>query len=186
MRGFNKVILVGNLTRDPQLKYLPSQTAVAEFGIAMNRKWRDQQGQDREEVCFVDCAAFGKTGEFVNQYFQKGKPILIEGRLKYDQWEDKQGGGKRSKLSVVVETCSFIGGPDGGGNRGGAGGPAYDDVDTGGGGGGGGSAGGAGGPPPAKPMNRGPARPPQQGPARPAPEQPFSEEQQFKDDDIPF
>jgi single-strand DNA-binding protein len=175
MRGFNKVILVGNLTRDPQLKYLPSQTAVAEFGIAMNRKWRDQQGQDREEVCFVDCAAFGKTGEFVNQYFQKGKGILIEGRLKYDQWEDKQGGGKRSKLSVVVETCSFIGGPDGGGNRGGgAGGPSYDDVDT----------SGSGGPPPARPMNRGPARPQQQ--SRPAPEQPFSEEQQFKDDDIPF
>src|SRR5256885_1701216 len=131
MASFNKVILIGNLTRDPQLKYLPSQTAVAEFGIAMNRKFRDAQGADREEVTFVDCAAFGKTGEFINQYFQKGKPILIEGRLKLDQWEDKQGGGKRSKLSVVVETCSFVGGPaDGGG--GGGGGASHDDADAGG------------------------------------------------------
>src|SRR4051794_7368930 len=178
MRGFNKVILVGNLTRDPQLKYLPSQTAVAEFGIAMNRKWRDQQGQDREEVCFVDCAAFGKTGEFINQYFTKGKPILIEGRLKYDQWEDKQGGGKRSRLTVVAENVSFVGGPgDGGGGGGGAhsGGPSYDDVDT----GGGGSGGGGGAPPPPRPMNRGPARAPNAGgpaPQRPAPAQPYGEE----------
>src|SRR2546423_5063065 len=181
MRGFNKVILMGNLTRDPQLKYLPSQTAVAEFGVAMNRKWRDAQGQDREEVCFVDCSAFGKTGEFVNQYFQKGKPILLEGRLKLDQWEDKQGGGKRSRLTVVVETVSFVGGgPGEGGGGGGGGGASYDNVDT-----------RAGGPPASRPMNRAPARPagaaPQRpAPQQPAPEQPFTDEQQFKDDDIPF
>src|SRR5438552_9721865 len=126
MRGYNKVILMGNLARDPQLKYLPSQTAVAEFGLAMNRRWKDPQGQDREEVCFVDCAAFGKTGEMINQYFTKGKPILIEGRLKLDQWEDKQGGGKRSKLSVVIENFHFIGGPGEGG--GGGGGANYDNV----------------------------------------------------------
>src|SRR5882672_1652368 len=108
MRGFNKVFLMGNLTRDPQLKYLPSQTAVAEFGIACNRKFRAATGEDREEVTFVDISAFGKTGELINQYFTKGKPIFIEGRLKLDQWEDKQGGGKRSKLTVVVETCSFV------------------------------------------------------------------------------
>src|SRR3954466_12254603 len=138
MASFNQVILMGNLTRDPQLKYLPSQTAVAEFGIAMNRKWRTPDGQDREEVCFVDCAAVGKAGETINQYFTKGKPIFIEGRLKYDQWEDKQGGGKRSKLSVVIENFQFVGGRDGagGGPGGGGGGGGYEQGGGGGGGGG--------------------------------------------------
>src|SRR5580704_7652645 len=118
MANVNRVILVGNLTRDPQLKYLPSQTAVAEFGLAMNRKFKSATGEDREEVCFVDCSAFGRTGEVINQYCQKGKLIYIEGRLKYDQWEDKQGGGKRSKLSVVVENFQFLSGRDGGGGGG--------------------------------------------------------------------
>src|SRR2546423_13045272 len=118
MANFNKVILLGNLTRDPQLKYLPSQTPVAEFGLAVNRKFRTQAGEDREEVTFVDCAAFAKTAELINQYFTKGKPIFIEGRLKYDSWEDKQGGGKRSKLSVHVDNFQFIGGRDGGGGGG--------------------------------------------------------------------
>ena len=118
MASFNKVILMGNLTRDPQLKYLPSQMAIAEFGIAMNRKFRTQAGEDREEVTFVDCSAFGKTGELINQYFTKGKPIFIEGRIKYDSWDDKQGGGKRSKLTVVVESFQFVGGRDGGGGGG--------------------------------------------------------------------
>jgi single-strand DNA-binding protein len=110
MASFNKVFLMGNLTRDPQLKYLPSQTPVVEFGIACNRKFKTQAGEDREEVTFVDCSAFGKTAEVINQYFQKGKPIFVEGRLKYDSWEDKQGGGKRSKLTVHVENFQFIGG----------------------------------------------------------------------------
>src|SRR5688572_27140195 len=122
MASFNQVILIGNLTRDPQLKYLPNQTAVAEFGVACNRKFRTAQGEDREEVTFVDCTAFAKTGELINQYFTKGKPIFIEGRLKYDQWEDKQGGGKRSKLTVVVNNFQFVGGRDGGGGGGGGGG----------------------------------------------------------------
>src|SRR5947209_7743849 len=126
MRGYNKVILMGNLTRDPQLKYLPSQTAVVEFALAMNRKFKDAQGQDREEVCFVECAAFGKTGEVINQYCKKGKPLFVEGRLKLDQWDDKQGGGKRSKLSVVVENFTLLGGP---GEGGGGGGRNYDNVD---------------------------------------------------------
>src|SRR6476620_12809920 len=127
MASFNKVLLMGNLTRDPQMKFLPSQTQVTEFGLACNRKFRTQQGEDREEVTFVDCTAFGKTGELINQYFTKGKPIFIDGRLKYDSWEDKQGGGKRSKLTVVVENFQFIGGRDqgGGGGAGGAGG-GYD------------------------------------------------------------
>ena len=175
MRGYNKVILMGNLTRDPQLKYLPSQTAVAEFGLAINRKWRTPDGQDREEVCYVECAAFGKTGETINQYLTKGKPVFIEGRLKFDSWEDKQGGGKRSKLSVVVDTFSFIGGPNEGGSGGGSSGQESS----------GGYSEGSGPPPSRPPVNRGPARP-AQAPARPAPEQPFGDEQQFKEDDIPF
>src|SRR3954452_21411670 len=122
MASFNKVILMGNLTRDPQLKYLPSQTAVTEFGLACNRKFKTQAGEDKEEVTFVDCTAFGRTGEVINQYFTKGKLIFIEGRLKYDQWEDKQGGGKRSKITVVVDNFQFIGGRDGGGGGGGGGG----------------------------------------------------------------
>src|SRR2546423_10977317 len=122
MASFNKVMLMGNLTRDPQLKYLPSQTAVAEFGIACNRKFRTAQGEDREEVTFVEVHAFGKQAEVLNQYMTKGKPIFIEGRLKLDQWEDKQGGGKRSKLTVVVENFQFIGGRDSGGGAGSAGG----------------------------------------------------------------
>src|SRR3954462_13123646 len=122
MASFNKVLLMGNLTRDPQLKYLPSSnTAVAEFGLACNRKFRTANGEDREEVTFVDVTAFGKQAEVINQYCQKGKPLFIEGRLKLDQWEDKQGGGKRSKLTVVIENFQFIGGRDGAGGGGGGG-----------------------------------------------------------------
>jgi single-strand DNA-binding protein len=170
MASFNQVILLGNLTRDPQLKYLPSQTAVAEFGIACNRKFKTQSGEDKEEVTFVDCSAFGKTGELINQYFTKGKPIFIQGRLKYDSWEDKQGGGKRSKMSVIVENFQFIGGRDGGaGGGGGGGGGGYQQE------GGGGD------------YEQRPQRPQQSRPQNaPPPQQPFGEEQQFKDDDIPF
>jgi single-strand DNA-binding protein len=167
MASYNKVLLMGNLTRDPQLKYLPSQMAVVEFGIAVNRKYRTQSGEDREEVNFIDCTAWGKTGEVINQYFQKGKPIFIEGRLKYDSWEDKQGGGKRSKLTVVVDNFQFIGGRDGGGQ------------------GGGGSQGGdEQAPRRSGPPQRGQRPAPQQ--QQQAPEAPFSEEQQFSEDDIPF
>ena len=112
MASFNKVILIGNLTRDPQVKHLQSQTVVAEFGLAVNRRWKDQQGQDKEDVTFVDCTAFGRTAEVINQYFTKGKPIFLEGRLKYGRWEDKQGGGKRSKLTVFIENFQFVGGRD--------------------------------------------------------------------------
>src|SRR5829696_7871212 len=122
MASFNKVFLMGNLTRDVQLKYLPSQTAVAEFGLACNRKFRTANGEDREEVTFVDVTAFGKQAEVLNQYMTKGKPIFIEGRLKFDSWDDKNGGGKRSKLTVVIENFQFVGGRDGAGGPGGGGG----------------------------------------------------------------
>jgi single-strand DNA-binding protein len=89
---------------------------VVDFGLAVNRKFKSANGEDREEVTFVDCSAFGKQAEVINQYCQKGKALLVQGRLKLDQWEDKQGGGKRSKLSVVVENFQFVGGRDGGGS----------------------------------------------------------------------
>jgi single-strand DNA-binding protein len=113
MSSFNRVTMIANLTRDPQSKVLPSQTSLCEFGVAMNRRFRTQAGEDREEVCFVDCSAFGKQAEVIQQYCKKGKQLFIEGRLKYDTWDDKNGGGKRSKLSVVVENFQFLGGRDG-------------------------------------------------------------------------
>jgi single-strand DNA-binding protein len=172
MANYTKIILVGNLTRDPQLKYLPSQMAVVDFGLAINHKFRTKTGEDREEVCFIDCSCFGKGAEIINQYCQKGKQILVEGRLKYDTWEDKQGGGKRSKHSVVVDNFQFLGG----GREGGGGAPqSYDQ---------------GGDESQQRPPQRGPQRPPQnrQAPQQqaPQPEQPFGEEQQFKEDDIPF
>jgi single-strand DNA-binding protein len=109
MASFNKTILMGNLTFDPQAKNLPSGTMVVEFGVATNRRYKTANGEDKEEVCFVDCTAFGKQAEVINQYFTKGKPIFLEGRLKYETWDDKQGGGKRSKLTVVVENFQFVG-----------------------------------------------------------------------------
>ena len=109
MANFNRVILMGNLTRDPQLKYLPSNLAVCEFGLAVNHRRRDREGNQKEEVCFVDLSAFGKAGEIINQYMAKGQPILIEGRLKYETWT-AQDGQKRSKHSVIVDNFQFVGG----------------------------------------------------------------------------
>ena len=117
MANYNKIIMVGNLTRDPQLKYLPSQTPVAEFGLAVNRRYRTAQGEDREEVAFIEMSAFGKQAEVINQYCQKGKPLFIEGRIKYDQWDDKETGQKRSRLSVIVENFQFLPSRDGGGEN---------------------------------------------------------------------
>jgi len=115
MASFNKVILAGNLTRDPELRYTPKGTAVARLGLACNRKWKSETGEMKEEVTFVDVDAFGKTAETIGQYLKKGRPILIEGRLRYDTWEDKQSGQKKSKLSVVLENFQFL---DSGGGRG--------------------------------------------------------------------
>src|SRR5258706_2160685 len=112
MPNVNKVILIGNLTRDPQTKQLPSQNMVTEFGLAMNRKFKNHDGEEREEVCFVECAAFGRQAEVIQKYCRKGKQLYVEGRLRYDSWEDKNGHGKRSKLSVVVESFQFLGGRD--------------------------------------------------------------------------
>jgi single-strand DNA-binding protein len=171
MANLNRVLLIGNLTRDPQLKFTPSQQAVCDIGVAVNRRYKTAQGEDREEVTFVDCTAWGKQAEVINQYMTKGKPIFIEGRLKLDQWEDKQGGGKRSKMTVVIENFQFLGGRDGGGGGGGGAGDqgrSYENGEQ-------------------RPPQRGTARPQQQQPAAKAPpEQPFGEEPAFREDDIPF
>jgi single-strand DNA-binding protein len=113
MASFNKVILVGNLTRDPELRYTPKGTAIAKIGLAVNRVWTNEAGEKKEEVTFVDVDIFGRTAENVGQYMRKGRPILIEGRLKLDQWDDKQTGQKKSKLGVVAETVQFLGSPAG-------------------------------------------------------------------------
>lgn len=124
MASFNKVILVGNLTRDPELRYTPKGTAIAKIGLAVNRTWTSESGERKEEVTFVDVDAFGRTAENVGQYMRKGSPILIEGRLRLDQWDDKQTGQKRSRLGVVAETVQFLGGPRSGDAVGGAAAPA--------------------------------------------------------------
>ena len=120
MANLNKVMLIGNLTRDPDLKYTPGNQAVCEIGLAVNRKYRTKEGEDREETTFVDCEAWGKQAEVLKQYMTKGKPLFIEGRLKLDTWEDKDGG-KRSKMRVVIENFQFIGAAGGGGGGGGGG-----------------------------------------------------------------
>lgn len=110
MASYNRVILLGNLTRDPELSYTPSSTPICKFGLATNRKWRDQSGEMREETCFVDCTAFGRRAETLNQYMRKGRPLLVEGRLQFSQWTNQEGQ-KRSKLEVVVDNFTFMGGP---------------------------------------------------------------------------
>ncbi|HEV2695853.1 MAG TPA: single-stranded DNA-binding protein [Verrucomicrobiae bacterium] len=120
MASFNKVILMGNLTRDPELRYTPKGTAIAKIGLAVNRVWTNEAGEKKEEVTFVDVDVFGRTAENVGQYMRKGRPIMVEGRLKLDQWDDKQTGAKRSKLGVVAETVQFLGGAPGAGEGGGA------------------------------------------------------------------
>lgn len=107
MANLNKVLLMGNLTREPQLSYLPSQTPVVEFGLAINRVYRKQDGTEGKESCFVDCQMFGKRAEVVNKYVKKGDPLFVEGRLKFDQWQ-AQDGSKRSRLRVFVENFEFL------------------------------------------------------------------------------
>jgi len=160
MANFNKVILAGNLTRDPELRYTPKGTAIAKFGLAVSRKWTGEDGQTREEVLFVDVEAFEKKAEVIGQYLRKGRPVLVEGRLKLDQWDDKQTGQKRTRLFVVLDSFSFLDS----GNR--------DDAA------GGGGASGA--PAPSAPAAR---------PARPAATAPAAEpgmDEPPQGDDVPF
>jgi single-strand DNA-binding protein len=158
MANLNKVMLIGNLTRDPELRYTPKGTAVADISLAINRVWNNEQNQKQEETIFVDVTLWGRQAELAQQYLTKGRGAYIEGRLQMDTWDDKETGKKRSKLKVIGENLQFL--PDGRGSQGG------------------GSSGGQGG--------GGQSRPPQQrsGPpqgASAAPQDDFQEE-----DDIPF
>jgi single-strand DNA-binding protein len=121
MANFNKVILLGNLTRDPEVRYTQGGQAVAKLGMAVNRTFT-VNGERRENTCFVDLTAWGKQAETLGQYAQKGRALLIEGRLEYSQWDDKQSGQKRSKLEVVIENFQFVGAREGAGAAGGGGG----------------------------------------------------------------
>jgi single-strand DNA-binding protein len=122
MASFNKVILMGNLTRDPQVRYTPSGTAVTELGLAVNRVWFDKQSnQKKEDTTFVDVTLWGRQAEVAGEYLSKGRSVLIEGRLQLDQWDDKETGQKRSKLKVVGENMTMTGGRSDGGGGGGGG-----------------------------------------------------------------
>lgn len=157
MASFNKVILAGNLTRDPELRYTPKGTAIARIGLAMNRTWKTETGETREEVTFVDVDAFGRQAEVIAQYMRKGKPFLVEGRLKLDQWEDKNTHQKQSKLHVVLESFSFID-----------------------------SRGGDGGGPTTEPARPRPTAPAAPAATSPAPEPSEPEAPAAEDDDVPF
>lgn len=111
MANLNKVLLIGNLTRDPEVRYTPKGTAVAQIGLAVNRVWNDDQGQQKEEVTFIDVEAWGRTAETAGKYLTKGRPVFIEGRLKLDSWEDKETKQKRNKMKVVAETIQFLSAP---------------------------------------------------------------------------
>jgi single-strand DNA-binding protein len=114
MANVNKVILIGNLTRDPEVKYTPKGSAVTDLGLAVNRTYSTDNGEKREETTFVDVTLWGKTAELAGQYLTKGRSVYIEGRLQLDSWEDKASGQKRSKLRVVGETMQFLGNRPGG------------------------------------------------------------------------
>jgi single-strand DNA-binding protein len=124
--NFNKVLLMGNLTRDIELRHTQNNTAIGKFGLAVNRRYSVGEGpsrEQREETTFVDCEAWGRTAEVMGQYLTKGRPVFIEGRLRLDQWDDKNTGQKRSRLLVVVENFQFVDSrTDGGGGAGGGGG----------------------------------------------------------------
>lgn len=160
MASFNKVILMGNLTRDPEVRYTPKGSAVTDIGLAVNRVYSTDQGEKREETTFVDITLWGRTAEIAGEYLKKGRPVLIEGRLQLDSWDDKQSGQKRSKLKVIGESMQLLGGRGGGegGDEGGGGGGGSGFRQGGGGGGGGRSS----------------APPPRQAPSEP------------DDDEIPF
>lgn len=108
MASFNKVILIGNLTRDPELKQLPKGTSVCNFSMAVNRRWKTETGEDRDDVYFADCKAFGKQAEIIAQYVKKGHPLMVEGRLTREEWDDKNTGQKKSATRIMIESFQFL------------------------------------------------------------------------------
>jgi single-strand DNA-binding protein len=119
MASFNKVMIIGNLTRDPEIKYTPKGTAIADIGLAVNRNYTTEGGEKREEVTFIDVTLWGRVAEIVGEYCKKGRPLFVEGRLQLDTWDDKATGQKRSKLKVVGENIQLLGSREGGGGAGG-------------------------------------------------------------------
>ena len=109
MRGFSKAIITGNLTRDPELRTTPNGASVCSFSVAVNRVYKDTSGEQREDVSYIDCSAWGKLGEMINQYAKKGSGVLVSGRLDQRSWEDKTSGQKRSRVEIVVEDFNFAG-----------------------------------------------------------------------------
>ncbi|MEI6351419.1 MAG: single-stranded DNA-binding protein [Verrucomicrobiota bacterium] len=180
MASLNKVMLIGNLTRDPEVRYTPKGTAVAELGLAVNRRYTAENGEKREEVTFVDVTLWGKTAELAGEYLKKGRPVYIEGRLQLDSWDDKQTGQKRSKLRVVGEEMQFLGSREGGGG----GGESREGGYSGGGRQGGYSGGEYEDSRPARQENR----PQQRPPSRPSgpPKPPVDPDLDVESDDIPF
>jgi single-strand DNA-binding protein len=160
MPSLNKVLLMGNLTRDPELRVTPKGTPICQFSLAINRQFKMESGESREEVIFVDVEAWGKQGETIAKYVTKGRPLYVEGRLKLDQWEDKNTKEKKSKMRVVLEQFQFLGDGRGGGGGGPGGGAPGGDIDQ-----------------TASPERHAP--PPRAGGAKPA-------SQENLDEDVPF
>jgi single-strand DNA-binding protein len=122
MANLNRVLLIGNLTRDPETRYTPKGTAVTDIALAVNRQWKDDSGEKKEEVTFVDVTLWGRQAEIAQEYLRKGRPVFIEGRLQLDTWDDKQSGQKRSRLRVVAENIQLLGSRE---NEGGGGSVAH-------------------------------------------------------------
>ena len=166
MANLNKVMLIGNVTRDPEIRYTPKGTALVDLGLAVNRRYTADNGEKREETTFVDVTFWGRTAEIANEYLKKGRSVYIEGRLQLDSWDDKQTGQKRSKLKIVGEEMQMLGSREGGGG-GGRGEPSRTEYDE-------------------EPRS---SRPPQQRPAgRPPtpPKPPVDPDLDVEGDDIPF
>ncbi|MEI6561274.1 MAG: single-stranded DNA-binding protein [Verrucomicrobiota bacterium] len=163
MANLNKVMLIGNVTRDPEIRYTPKGTALVELGLAVNRRYTAENGEKREETTFVDVTFWGRTAEIANEYLKKGRSIYVEGRLQLDSWDDKTTGQKRSKLRVVGEEMQMLGSREGGGGGGGASRTEYDE----------------------EPRS---SRPPQRPAGRPAtpPKPPVDPDLDVEGDDIPF
>jgi len=171
MASLNKVMLIGNCTRDPEIRYTPKGTAVTELGLAVNRRYTADNGEKREEVTFIDVTLWGRTAEVANEYLKKGRPVYIEGRLQLDSWDDKATGQKRSKLKIVGEEMQLLGGREsGGGSGGGAPSGEYDEAPR------------QSRPPQGRPQQQ--QRP--QGRPASAPKPPADPDLDVEEDDIPF
>ena len=165
MASFNKVMLIGNLTRDPEIKYTPKGTAIADIGLAVNRNYTTESGEKREEVTFIDVTLWGRVAEIVGEYCKKGRPLFVEGRLQLDTWDDKATGQKRIKLKVVGENIQLLGSREGGGGGGGEHGESRSEGRS------------EGRPQQSRPASR---------PASPPPRPPADPDLDVPEDDIPF